>query len=78
MLILWRASATICDRKRTLTVRQYRHSSTHPYYLDLRAFNQDRKFFETKAEAKAERLRQITLWERGGRDAVGLPPINKR
>src|SRR2546423_14264299 len=74
MLTLWRASATICDMKRpTLTVRQYRHSSTHPYYLDLRAFNQGRKFFKTKAEAEAERLRQITLRERGGREAVGLP-----
>ena len=56
-----------------LAVRQYRHSSTHPYYLDLRAFNQGRKFFKTKAEAEAERLRQVTLRERGGREAVGLP-----
>jgi hypothetical protein len=60
-------------KRPTLTVRQYRHSSTHPYYLDLRAFNQGRKFFKTKAEAEAERLRQITLRERGGREAVGLP-----
>jgi hypothetical protein len=74
MLTLWRASATICDMKRpTLAVRQYRHSSTHPYYLDLRAFKQGRKFFKTKGEAEAERLRQITLRERGGREAVGLP-----
>ena len=51
----------------------YRHSSTHPYYLDLRAFNQGRKFFKTKAEAEAERMRQITLRERGGREAMGLP-----
>jgi hypothetical protein len=56
-----------------LAVRQYRHSSTHPYYLDLRAFNQGRKFFKTKAEAEAERLRQVTLREWGGREAVGLP-----
>ena len=56
-----------------LAVRQYRHSSTHPYYLDLRAFNQGRKFFKTKAEAEAARLRQVTLRERGGREAVGLP-----
>src|SRR6184192_1786700 len=64
----------ICDMKRpSLAVRQYRHSSTHPYYLDLRAFNQGRKFFKTKAEAEAERLRQVTLRERGGREAVGLP-----
>jgi integrase len=41
--------------------------------LDLRAFNQGRKFFKTKAEAEAERMRQITLRERGGREAMGLP-----
>jgi hypothetical protein len=41
--------------------------------LDLRAFNQGRKFFKTKAEAEAERMRQITLLERGGREAMGLP-----
>jgi hypothetical protein len=69
MLTLWQASAAICDMKRpTLIVRWYRHSSTHPYYLDLRAFNQGRKFFKTKGEAETERLRQITL-----REAVGLP-----
>ena len=50
-------------KRPTLAVRRYRHSSTHPYYLDLLAFNQGRKFFKTKAkaEAEAERLRQITL-----------------
>ena len=74
MLTLSRASATITDMKRpSLAVRRYRHSSTHPYYLDLRAFNQGRKFFKTKAEADAERMRQVTLRERGGREAVGLP-----
>jgi integrase len=60
-------------KRPSLAVRRYRHSSTHPYYLDLRAFNQGRKFFKTKAEADAERMRQITLRERGGREAVGLP-----
>ena len=60
-------------KRPSLAVRRYRHSSTHPYYLDLRAFNQGRKFFKTKAEAEAERLRQIILRERGGREAVGLP-----
>ena len=74
MLTLWRASATISDMKRpSLAVHRYRHSGTHPYYLDLRAFGQGRKFFKTKGEADAERLRQITLRERGGRAAVGLP-----
>src|SRR2546423_893899 len=57
----------------SLNVQKSRHSTTHPYYLDLRAFKQGRKFFKTKAEADAERLRQITLRERGGREAVGLP-----
>jgi integrase len=60
-------------KRPSLAVRRYRHSSTHPYYLDLRAFNQGRKFFKTKAEADAERMRQVTLRERGGREAVGLP-----
>src|SRR6266481_9261798 len=60
-------------KRPTLAVRRYRHSSTHPYYLDLRGFKQGRKFFKTKAEAEAERLRQLTLRERGGREAVGLP-----
>ena len=57
-----------------LQVHEYRHSRTHPYYLDLRAFGQGRKFFKTKAEAEAERLRQITTLARHGREAVGLPP----
>jgi len=60
-------------KRPSLAVRRYRHSSTHPYYLDLRAFNQGRKFFKTKTEAEAERLRQTTLRERGGREAIGLP-----
>src|SRR5262245_48936979 len=60
-------------RKPTLRVLPYRHSKTHRYYLDLRPFGQGRKFFKTRAEAGAERLRQLTLRERGGREAVGLP-----
>jgi integrase len=60
-------------KRATLQVRKYHHSATHPYYLDLRAFGQGRKFFKTKAEADAERMRQSTLRERGGREAVGLP-----
>jgi integrase len=66
--------ATICGMKRpSLAVLPYRHSKTHRYYLDLRAFGQGRKFFKTRAEADAERLRQLTLRERGGREAVGIP-----
>jgi integrase len=61
-------------KRPTLRVLEYRHSKTHPWYLDLRPFNRGRKFFKTKAEAEAERLRQITTLERHGREAVGLPP----
>jgi len=57
-----------------LQVHEYRHSETHPYYLDLRAFGQGRKFFKTKAEAESERRRQITTLARHGREAVGLSP----
>jgi integrase len=61
-------------KRPTLKVLEYRHSKTHPWYIDLRPFNQGRKFFKTKAEAEAERLRQITTLSRHGREAVGLPP----
>jgi len=61
-------------KRPTLRVLEYRHSQTHPWYLDLRPFSRGRKFFKTKAEAEAERLRQITTLERHGREAVGLPP----
>jgi integrase len=61
-------------KRPTLRVLEYRHSKTHPYYLDLRPFNKGRKFFKTKAEAEAERLRQITTLNRHGREAVGLFP----
>src|SRR5262245_7991157 len=61
-------------KRPTLRVLEYRHSKTHPWYLDLRPFNRGRRFFKTKAEAEAERLRQITTLERHGREAVGLPP----
>jgi integrase len=61
-------------KRPTLKVIEYRHSKTHPWYLDLRPFNRGRKFFKTKAEAEAERLRQITTLERHGRAAVGLSP----
>ena len=65
--------ATICGMRRpTLAVLPYRHSETHRYYLDLRPFGQGRKFFKTRAEADAERLRQMTTLERHGREAIGL------
>jgi integrase len=61
-------------KRPTLRVLEYRHSKSHPWYLDLRPFNRGRKFFKTKAEAEAERLRQLTTLERHGREAVGLSP----
>jgi integrase len=61
-------------KRPTLRVLEYRHSKTHPWYLDLRPFSRGRKFFKTKAEAEAERLRQITTLARHGREAVGLSP----
>jgi integrase len=61
-------------KRPTLKVIEYRHSKTHPWYLDLRPFNRGRRFFKTKAEAEAERLRQITTLQRHGREAIGLSP----
>jgi integrase len=60
-------------KKPVLKVRKYKHSSTRPFQLDLRAWGKGRKFFKTRAEAEAERLRQSTLLERYGREAIGLP-----
>ena len=60
-------------KRATLAVRKYRHSKAHPYYLGLRAFKQGRKFFRTRVEPEAKRMRQLTLRERGGRNAIGLP-----
>jgi integrase len=57
-----------------LQVLPYRHSEKYPYYLDLRPFGKGRRFFKTKAEAEAERIRQTTTLARHGREAVGLPP----
>jgi integrase len=59
-------------KRPTLHVYEYRHSDTHPYYLDLRPFGQGRKFFKTKAAAEAEALRQKTLHQKQSREAVGL------
>ena len=46
-------------KRPTLRVLEYPHNKTHSWYLDLRPFNNGRKFFKFKAEAEAERLRQI-------------------
>ena len=60
-------------KKPVLKVRKYKHSSTRPFLLDLRAWGKGRKFFKTRAEAQSERVRQSTLLERYGREAIGLP-----
>ena len=52
----------------------YHHHSKYKFVLDLRAFGKGRKFFKTRAEANAERLRQLTTLERHGREAIGLSP----
>ena len=59
-------------RRPTLKVHKYKHSKTHKFYINLRAFGKGRKFFRTRAEAEAEALRQKTLLERHGREAVAL------
>jgi integrase len=59
-------------RRPTLKVHKYKHSKTHKFYINLRAFGKGRKFFRTRAEAEAETLRQKTLLARHGREAVAL------
>ena len=61
-------------KRPNLKVRKYKHSATHPFLLDLRAYGKGRLFFKTRAEADAERLRQLTALEIHGREAMGLPP----
>jgi integrase len=60
-------------KKPKLAVLKYKHHPKYKFCLDLRAFGNGRKFFKTRAEADAERLRQLTLLERHGREAIGLP-----
>jgi integrase len=59
-------------KKPSLRVLPYRHHPKYKFCLDLRPFGKGRKFFKTRAEADAERLRQSTLLERHGREAIGL------
>lgn len=58
--------------KPSLKVLPYRHHPKYKFVLDLRAFGKGRKFFKTRNEADAERLRQKTLLERHSREAIGL------
>jgi integrase len=59
-------------RRPTFKVHKYKHSKTHKFYINLKAFGKGRKFFRTRAEAETEALRQKTLLERHGREAVAL------
>src|SRR5215475_8167064 len=59
-------------KKPKIAVREYRHSTTHPWVLDLRAYGGKRQFYKTRAMADAEALRQRTLLERHSRAAIGL------
>ena len=59
-------------KKPSLRVLPYRHHKQCKFVLDLRGFGKGRKFFRTRAEAEAERLRQKTTLERHGREAIGL------
>src|SRR5262249_46412416 len=61
-------------KKPKVAVRSYRHSKTHKFLVDLRAFGKGRKFFKTRAEADSEAMRQKTLLERHSREAIGLSP----
>jgi integrase len=60
-------------KRPNLKVRRYKHSKTHPFLLDLRPWSKGRVFFKTRAEADAERLRQLTTLECHGREAIALP-----
>jgi integrase len=60
-------------QKPTLKVHPYKHSKTHKFYINLRAFGKGRKFFRTRAEAEAARLRLIATLNRHGDEALTLP-----
>ena len=53
----------------TLKIKPYK---THRFVLDLRALGQGRKFFSSRDEARAARLRALTLFAKQGREAAGL------
>src|SRR5262249_42798556 len=59
-------------RRPSFRVHEYKHSKTHKFYINLRAFGKGRKFFKTRSEAEAEAMRQRALMERHGREAVGF------
>ena len=68
MLTVWDRFAV---KKPKLTVLPYKHHPKYKFVLDLRAFGSGRKFFKTRVEAEAERMRQKTLRERNAQNLVG-------
>jgi integrase len=70
MLTVWNRFGV---KKAKLAVLPYKHHPKYKFVLDLRAFGRGRKFFKTRVEAEAERMRQKSAFERHGREAVGLP-----
>jgi len=59
-------------KKPKLAVLPYKHHRKYKFVVDLRAFDRGRKFFATRAQAKAELARQRSLLERHSREAIGL------
>ena len=59
-------------KKPKLAVLPYKHHPKYKFVVDLRAFDRGRKFFATRAQAKAELARQRSLLERHSREAIGL------
>ena len=57
-------------RRPSFKVHEYKHSKTHRFYINLRAFGKGRKFFKTRSEADAEALR------RHGPIDVAIMPIS--
>ena len=70
MLTVWNRFGV---KKPKLAVLPYKHHPKYKFVLDLRGFGHGRKFFKTRVEAEAERMRQKTMHERHGREAIGLP-----
>src|SRR5215472_10426675 len=65
--------AAFSMKEARLAVLPYKHHPKYKFVLDLRAFGCGRKFFKTRVEAEAERMRQKTALLRHGREAIGLP-----
>ena len=62
-------------RRPSFKVHEYKHSKTHRFYINLRAFGKGRKFFKTRTAAEKEATRQKNLLERHGQEAVGFSKV---